>query len=627
MMKLENLTTTGPIQAGVLSYSAALPTLGAAAIHLAVAPAHFREYVPFGVFFLVVGCTQAIGAVELAVRPTRPLALLIAGGSVALIGLWLVSRTAGLPIGPDPGQPEALGLPDLICNVMEGVAALLLLILAAGQPRQRARRRWLAVVGTLPAALLTTALTATALAAAASSMPEAFNAAPPSAGRAEISVARLTERPGDEPVDRFTLTARVIQIDGREVWAYNGTVPGPELHVRQGDRVQVTLVNELPEATTVHWHGLRLPNAEDGVAGLTQDAVKPGQSYTYEFVARDAGTYWYHSHQQTGAQIPRGLFGALIVEPARPTEDRDYTILLHGRPGHVRVDKTRLEARPGQTVRLRVLDAVVPGMEGGPETPVLVGAPAKVAALDGHELNEPQLLGPTRVPLGMGQRADFVFTMPAANSVRLVLAAREVRLSPVERAFALFRPNDVPPSDSVTIGSGPPPELPDLGSTPQFNLATYGKSLPQTSAPYDAVATLVLGKNPSIRDGRIELVHTIDGEPSPYVPALQVTEGQRVLVHIVNDTDEYHPMHLHGHVFDVVSRNGEPLSGSPVQLDSVLVGPGETWDAAFAADNPGIWMLHCHVLIHAGSGMAMTINYDGVYTPFEMGMASGNVPE
>ncbi|HEV8635320.1 MAG TPA: multicopper oxidase domain-containing protein, partial [Chloroflexota bacterium] len=263
----------------------------------------------------------------------------------------------------------------------------------------------------------------------------------------------------------------------------------------------------------------------------------------------------------------------------------------------------------------------------GPEMPVLVGAPAKVAALDGHELNEPQLLGPTRVPLGMGQRADVVFTMPAANSVRLVLAEREVRLSPVERVFALFRPSDAPPSDAVTIGSGPTPDLPDLGSTPLFDPATYGKPLPEARAPYDTVTTLVLGKNPAIRDGRIELVHTIDGQPSPYVPALEVSEGQRVLVQIVNDTDEYHPMHLHGHAFELVSRNGQPLSGSPVRLDSVLVGPGETWDAAFAADNPGIWMLHCHVLIHAGSGMAMTINYDGVYTPFEMGMASGNVPE
>ncbi|HEY3078733.1 MAG TPA: multicopper oxidase domain-containing protein [Chloroflexota bacterium] len=532
------------------SYSAALLTLGAAAIHLAVAPPHFREYVPFGVFFLLVGCAQAIGAVELAMRPTRRAALLMAAGSAALVGLWLVSRTAGLPIGPEAGQPEEVGLPDLICSLMEGVAALLLLVLAVRRPRQRARRLWLAVVGTLPSALLATGMTATALAAAATSMPGAFNAAPPAAGHAAVSVAGLTEQPGDEPVDRFTLTAQVGQIDGRSVWTYDGTVPGPELHVTQGHRVRVTLVNELPEPTTLHWHGLPLPNAEDGVAGLTQDAVPPGQTYTYEFVARDAGTYWYHSHQRTGEQLPRGLFGALIVEPPRPTEDRDYTILLHGRPGHVRVDKTCLEAQPGETVRLRVIDAVVSGMDGGPEEPILVGAPARVAALDGHELNQPQPLGPTRVPLGIGQRADFVFTMPTTNSVRLQLAEREARPSPVERVLGWFVRNDAPPSDSVTIGSGVAPELPDVGSTPQFDLATYGTPLPQTSAPFDRVAPLVLGKKPAIRDGRVELVHTINGEASPYVPALQVSHGQRVLVHIVNETDEYHPIHLHGHVLE-----------------------------------------------------------------------------
>jgi len=101
--------------------------------------------------------------------------------------------------------------------------------------------------------------------------------------------------------------------------------------VTQGDRVRVTLLNRLPVATTLHWHGIRVPNAEDGVAGLTQDAVAPGASFTYEFVASDAGTFWYHSHQDTGTQIPAGLFGALLVEPpgGRVGEDVEQTVLLH----------------------------------------------------------------------------------------------------------------------------------------------------------------------------------------------------------------------------------------------------------------------------------------------------------
>src|SRR5579859_3532955 len=140
----------------------------------------------------------------------------------------------------------------------------------------------------------------------------------------------------DAPVKSFTLTAQPATIDmgnGKhfDAYTYNGTVPGPELRVQQGDLVVVTLVNKLPVSTTIHWHGMKVPNAEDGVAGLTQDAVKPGESYTYHFVANDVGTYWYHSHQNTSVQLPKGLYGAIIVEPKDPPihYDHDYTVVLH----------------------------------------------------------------------------------------------------------------------------------------------------------------------------------------------------------------------------------------------------------------------------------------------------------
>jgi FtsP/CotA-like multicopper oxidase with cupredoxin domain len=620
------LVAARPTYAGVALYTAALLTLGAAAIHLVVAPPHFREYLPFGVFFLIVGCAQVIYAIRLAVRPTRRLALLMAAGSAALVGLWFVSRIVGLPIGPTPGQPEEVGLADVICQILELLSIVLLVALGVRRPRRRGRRLWTAFVGAAPSALLVLGLTATAVAAAVTPMPEAVSAAPPVAGQPAVSVARLTEAPGTEPVDRFTLVAQVSRIDGQTLWTYNGSLPGPELRVVQGDRVRVTLVNRLPEATTIHWHGLRLPNAEDGVAGLTQDAVQPGQSYTYEFVARDAGTFWYHSHQLTEAQLPRGLFGALIVEPARPTEDRDATVLLYGEPGHVRIDHTRIDARPGQTVRLRVIDAVAPGMDGGPETPILLGAPFRVVALDGHALHEPQPLTATRVPLGMGQRADLVFTMPATNSVTLRLAELQGQTSPVQQVFERLGA-DAPPSESATIGDGPVPEQPDFASTPLFDEATYGTPAPQLGGPFDVTAPIVLDKEPGMREGRPQVIHLINGQAAPDVPPLQVTEGQTVRLHIVNHTDEYHPMHIHGHVFTMLARDGQPLSGSPVQLDSVLVGPHETYDVGLVADNPGVWMIHCHVLLHAGMGMMMTLNYAGVYTPYEMGSRSGNVPE
>ena len=109
----------------------------------------------------------------------------------------------------------------------------------------------------------------------------------------------------------------------QDAWTYNGTSPGPTLRVRQGDLVVVHLVNHLSVGVTIHWHGVAVPNSADGVAGVTQDAVKPGQSYTYRFLAKDPGTYWYHSHQESFEETGNGLYGMLVVEPARPVVHDD----------------------------------------------------------------------------------------------------------------------------------------------------------------------------------------------------------------------------------------------------------------------------------------------------------------
>jgi FtsP/CotA-like multicopper oxidase with cupredoxin domain len=153
----------------------------------------------------------------------------------------------------------------------------------------------------------------------------------------------------------------------------------------------------------------------------------------------------------------------------------------------------------------------------------------------------------------------------------------------------------------------------------------------RSRGPFAATYPVVLGEGPGFHDGSIQPVHTINAQASPYTPPITVREGEVVRLHIVNETDEYHPeyhpMHLHGHVFSALAKNGQPIQGSPVRLDSILVGPHESWDLAFRADNPGIWMFHCHVLLHASFGMSMTVNYAGVSTPYEMGSRSGNVPE
>jgi FtsP/CotA-like multicopper oxidase with cupredoxin domain len=289
-------------------------------------------------------------------------------------------------------------------------------------------------------------------------------------------------------------------------------------------------------------------------------------------------------------------------------------------------DMVHLQANPGDTVRLRLINAVVPGMDGGPEAPVVLGAPVHVASLDGRDLNAPSELGPTRIPLGMGQRADLVFSMPPSGSVQLVDTELAGETTAVQQ---FFTSSAQPHLATVTVGDGQLPATDIAADAPLFDPLQYGESAPDAvaAAVPDQVVPVVLGEHPGMRDGRPQLVHTINGADSPSVPPITVSEGQIVRMHIVNTTAEYHPMHLHGHVMSVLSVDDQPVQGSPIRLDSVLLAPHQTIDVAFAANNPGVWMFHCHVLLHAGMGMTTSVNYVGYSTPFEMGTKSGDMPE
>lgn len=620
----------GPVAVG----SAALLLAGAGAVHVAVVPDHLQEFAPFGVFFAVVGLAQLGLAAAVPVRPGRRLVAVSAALQALLVLLWLASRTIGLPVGPEPWAPEPIGVADVVCVALEVVAVLVLtgLALRGGRPRRPHPVR--TPMGVIAVAAVVGAATFVGVGTGLSGMPVAASANAPDAPPGRTSVAALVAPPpGPRRVDAFTLTAREAQIGGRHAFTYDGTVPGPLLRVTQGDRVRVTLVNRLPVATTLHWHGVRAPAAADGVAGITQDAVAPGESFTYEFDADDAGTFWYHSHQDTGNQIPAGLFGALVVDPAagHTAQDVDRVVLLHnatdGSPA-VAVNGTTgdlsVAARAGQTVRLRIINAVVPGMDGTVEAPVLLGSPYRVAALDGHDLTGPRPLGPRRLQLGMGQRVDVVFTMPANGAVRLV----DSRIAGAPSALEGFFGPPPRAGETVSVGAGPPPAAVDPQTVPVFDPLTYGVPAPDpTTRPVDVTAPVVLGEGPGFHDGSVQLVHTINGAASPAVPPLVVHAGQLVGLHMVNDTGEFHPMHLHGHVMTVLAVDGHRPRGSPLHLDTVLLAPHQTVDIAFPADNPGIWMLHCHVLLHAAMGMSMTIDYAGVTTPFAMGSRSGNIPE
>jgi FtsP/CotA-like multicopper oxidase with cupredoxin domain len=441
------------------------------------------------------------------------------------------------------------------------------------------------------------------------------------------SVTELTGPREGTPDRRFTLTARETRIrlsSGKviEAWTFNDRAPGPELRVRRGDLVEVTLVNDdIEDGVTLHWHGIDVPNAEDGVAGLTQDAVRPGERYTYRFRAEQTGTYWYHSHQVSSEQVRKGLFGAFIVEPkgSEREDGREITVMAHSwESGGDRVatigtsDTLEREAvAPGTPVRLRLVNT-----DSYPVTFSLTGTPFKVAAIDGTDLNAPTNLTDTSLELAAGGRYDVTFTMPS----------RPIRLG-VPGTMSLADEN---PNLGLLLSSDGEGSAPILDSGPEFDPASYGKPAPtpfDASSDFDREFAVVLDNRPGFYDGLFNGLWTINGEVFPDTPMQMVREGDLVKMTFVNRSFMDHPMHLHGHHVLVLSRNGEPVGGSPWWADTLNVAPGESYEVALRADNPGIWMDHCHNLDHAAQGMTMHLGYEGVTTPFEVGEETGNRPE
>jgi FtsP/CotA-like multicopper oxidase with cupredoxin domain len=412
-------------------------------------------------------------------------------------------------------------------------------------------------------------------------------------------------------VELVAQTQAVTLPSGRVVHAWTfGSLPGPTLTARVGETLEVTLRNrDIAAGVTLHWHGLSVPNGEDGVAGVTQDAVFPGETFVYRFRAEQPGTFWYHTHQHGREGIARGLYGALVVQPAAgPTAGVDLVLPLHaiGKTAILGAsDKVqRVVAAAGTPVRLRVLNT-----EQQPRRFALNGVPFRVVALDGVDLNGPTELSDQALRVPAGGRYDLAFTMPA-NPVRLsVEGARQAGLVLAGNAAALEPEAMVP--------------------TTTFDPTTYGspQPVPDMTGEFDVAATIVLDRLPRILNRRPGLAQTVNGGVYPDIPPVMVNEGDLLRMRVVNRSFETHPMHPHGHHVLVLSVNGRAPTGSPLWLDTFDVQPGEVWEIALRADNPGIWMDHCHNLEHASTGMMFHLAYAGVSTPFTHGPDSLNIPE
>ncbi|QNP74737.1 multicopper oxidase family protein [Streptomyces roseirectus] len=406
---------------------------------------------------------------------------------------------------------------------------------------------------------------------------------------------------------RYTLTARRATVrlaSGREIdaWTYDGRLPGPALTATEGDLIEVTLRNsDIQTGVTAHWHGYDVPCGEDGVPDLTQRPVEPGEEFVYRFRADQVGTYWYHTHEASDPAVRKGLYGTLVVTPREGSGARrlDLTLPVHTFAGTVAVGdrdgRTTHTAAPGTEVRLRLVNT-----DSDPHRLALTGTRFRLAAVDGRDLEQPQQVRDVALRLAAGGRHDLEFVMPD-TAVALVL-------DDDPDTGVLLRPDDAEDE----------PAIEDTSDWPELDLLRYGTP---TRAPFDPDAadrhfTLVLDRALAMVDGRPAYAQTVDGRGHPSIPDLLVAEGDVVRFTVVNRSLETHPWHLHGHPVLVLSRDGRRASGSPLWTDTFDVRPGEVWEVAFRADNPGMWMNHCHNLPHAEQGMMLRVVYDGFTTPF-----------
>ena len=400
------------------------------------------------------------------------------------------------------------------------------------------------------------------------------------------------------------------------LWAYNGRVPGETLRLRQGGMFRARLDNALDEPTTIHWHGQRLPNAMDGVPYMTQSAVQPGESFDYAFRLRDAGTFWYHPHANSLEQISRGLSGVMIVEESDPPDVDDEAVLVFddwrltesaeihpsfgnrhdmshgGRLGNYVTLNARPEVtgdlRPGTRLRLRLVNTATARIF----RLSFKGLRAWTVALDAMPLDAP--IETAELILAPAQRADLIVDITAEAGGEAIIASTERDGTFAMATWAIGGAARAPRAAPRALPPNDMPRVALQGARRQPLVLEGGamRGLPDKAVwkgrRHDA-RTLIEG-------GQFWLFNGVAGLPD--APLVEAALGETVVIAITNRTAFPHAMHLHGMHFREARADGL----GPWR-DTLLVGPDETRDIAFVADNPGDWMFHCHMAAHQMSGM------------------------
>ncbi|MEN8264254.1 MAG: multicopper oxidase domain-containing protein [Nitrospirota bacterium] len=474
----------------------------------------------------------------------------------------------------------------------------------------------------------------------------------------------------------LNINYKEVNITGKAVKAMviNGQLPGPTLEFTEGDFARIKVTNNMDVETSVHWHGLLLPNLQDGVPYVTTPPIMPGSTFTYEFPVTHSGTYWYHSH--TGLQEQRGVFGSIVIKPEIPSvkADIDHVVVIsdwtdenpdeilrtlksgseyyslkkgsiQSLEGAIKADalpnvlkrswmrmppmdisdiayerflvngkpSASLDAKPGQTVRLRIINAAASTYF----YLQFAGGHMKAISADGVDVQPVKM---DRFLIAIAETYDVIITVPENGAYELRATAQD---GSGHTSLHIGRGNqvaapDVPQPNLYKMHGnghgGPGGKMKGMGhESGKMKMPMNKRPMP----PYDNLkspSSTALKKDLPIREVRLELtgdmeryVWSLNGKTLNEADLISIKKGENVRFILVNKTMMHHPMHLHGHFFRVVNKHGDY---SPLK-HTVDVPPLGTQVMEFYANEEKDWFFHCHLLYHMKAGMARIVHYEG----------------
>ena len=469
---------------------------------------------------------------------------------------------------------------------------------------------------------MTAAAVAWILCAAVASA-QALGSLAPAGWDSGLKLTEALDRNPDPKIVEVDITARIADVEvapGKHVqaWTYNGSIPGPLIRTHVGDRLIVHFTNDLPDPTTIHWHGIRVPIEMDGVPGISQPEMKRGDKFTYDFIVRDAGLYWYHPHVMSAAQVGFGLYGAVLVEdpndrvgiadeltlvlsdisideegaPTSP-DSGGPAGMVFGREGEYLLVNGKqlptLRARSGAPQRWRIVNTAKSRFF----QLLMDGQPFYVIGGDGGLQEYP--VTKEALVIAPGERADVIVMPKGPKGSTLA-----VQWVPFNRGYGSVEYRAVETLMNIEFTGDPPVD--------KVNLPNVRRKLDVPTSEGATMVNLVLNLPPQDADQHSEF--QVNGVPYWKAKPFPAKVGETQIWVLKNDSPFDHPMHLHGFFFLQVDEKLQPVHPM-VWKDTLNVPQHSTIRILVRFDErPGMWMFHCHILDHSEGGLMGHVHLD-----------------